>query len=115
MTDEQLIVAPEEAEAPKKGRRGGGAGRGGPGGPNRRPNPAEDGARQRVESEWEEKIIQVRRVTKVVKGGKKLSFRAVVAVGNGKGQVGVGIGKASEVIGAIQKGIVDGRKHLIHV
>ena len=47
---------------------------------------SEDPNRQREQSEWEEKIIQVRRVTKVVKGGKKLSFRAVVAVGNGKGQ-----------------------------
>ncbi len=74
-----------------------------------------DDSRQRVESDWEEKIIQVRRVTKVVKGGKKLSFRAVVVVGNGKGQVGVGIGKAAEVIGAIQKGVVDAKKHLINV
>ncbi len=71
--------------------------------------------RGRAESEWEEKIIQVRRVTKVVKGGKKLSFRAVVAVGNGKGQVGIGIGKAAEVIGAIQKGIVDAKKNLTSV
>src|SRR5271156_1006254 len=72
-----------------------------------------DEARPREQSEWEEKIIQVRRVTKVVKGGKKLSFRAVVVVGNSKGQVGVGIGKAAEVIGAIQKGVVDAKKSLI--
>jgi len=71
--------------------------------------------RDREQSEWEEKIIQVRRVTKVVKGGKKLSFRAVVAVGNNKGQVGIGIGKASEVIVAIQKGVADARKSLISV
>src|SRR5262249_39265111 len=45
----------------------------------------------------------------------KLSFRAVVAVGNGKGQVGIGIGKAAEVIVAIQKGVSDARKSLIHV
>ena len=72
-------------------------------------------ARQREQSEWEEKIIQVRRVTKVVKGGKKLSFRAVVAVGNSKGQVGVGVGKAAEVISAIQKGVVDAKKSLVKV
>lgn len=66
-------------------------------------------------SEWKEKVIQIRRVTKVVKGGKKLSFRAVVIVGNGKGQVGVGIGKSNEVIGAIQKGVAAGRKNLITV
>ena len=65
--------------------------------------------------EWIEKVVQIRRVTKVVKGGKKLSFRAVVIVGNAKGQVGVGVGKASEVISAIQKGIVDAKKSLITV
>lgn len=75
--------------------------------------PAEE--RPREQSDWEEKIIQVRRVTKVVKGGKKLSFRAVVAVGNGKGQVGVGVGKAAEVIGAIQKGVSDAKKSLVSV
>lgn len=75
----------------------------------------DENKRERVESEWEEKVIQVRRVTKVVKGGKKLSFRAVVAVGNGKGQVGIGVGKASEVISAIQKGVVDARKSLVTV
>lgn len=65
--------------------------------------------------EWIEKVVQIRRVTKVVKGGKKLSFRAVVIVGNAKGQVGVGVGKATEVIGAIQKGVVDAKKSLITV
>lgn len=80
---------------------------------NRRPDG--ENKRERIESEWEEKVIQVRRVTKVVKGGKKLSFRAVVAVGNGKGQVGIGVGKASEVISAIQKGVVDARKSLVTV
>jgi len=42
------------------------------------------------ESEWQERVVQIRRVTKVVKGGKKLSFRAIVVVGNERGQVGVG-------------------------
>lgn len=65
--------------------------------------------------EWIEKVVQIRRVTKVVKGGKKLSFRAVVIAGNAKGQVGVGVGKAAEVIGAIQKGIVDAKKNAITV
>ncbi len=67
------------------------------------------------ESEWKEQVVQIRRVTKVVKGGKKLSFRAIVVVGNQKGQVGVGCAKASEVIIAIQKAIADGRKNLINV
>jgi len=70
---------------------------------------------QAPQSEWKEQVVQVRRVTKVVKGGKKLSFRAVVIVGNQKGQVGIGCAKASEVIIAIQKAIADGRKRLINV
>lgn len=67
------------------------------------------------QSEWSERVVQINRVTKVVKGGKKLSFRAVVIVGNKKGQVGVGCAKASEVIIAIQKAIADGRKNVINV
>ena len=53
------------------------------------------------ESEWKEQVVQIRRVTKVVKGGKKLSFRAFVIVGNQIGLVGVGCAKASEVFIAI--------------
>ena len=78
------------------------------GGPRRDREPAEP-------SEWQEKVIQIRRVTKVVKGGKKMSFRAIVAVGNQKGQVGNGVGKAAEVIVAIQKAIADAKKSLVTV
>ena len=67
------------------------------------------------ESEWQERVVQIRRVTKVVKGGKKLSFRAIVVVGNERGQVGVGVGKAGDVIGAVKKGVADGKKHLVDV
>lgn len=67
------------------------------------------------ETEWQERVVQIRRVTKVVKGGKKLSFRAIVVVGNEKGQVGVGVGKAADVIGAVKKGVADGKKHLVEV
>ena len=70
---------------------------------------------EKPQSEWTERVVQIRRVTKVVKGGKKLSFRAIVIVGNQKGQVGVGCAKASEVIIAIQKAIADGRKNLVTV
>ncbi|HIK56626.1 MAG TPA: 30S ribosomal protein S5 [Synechococcales cyanobacterium M55_K2018_004] len=66
-------------------------------------------------SDWQERVVQIRRVTKVVKGGKKLSFRAIVIVGNEKGQVGVGVGKAADVIGAVRKGVADGKKHLVEV
>ncbi len=64
---------------------------------------------------WQERVVQIRRVSKVVKGGKKLSFRAVVVVGNERGQVGVGIGKAGDVINAVRKGVTDGKKHLISI
>ena len=70
---------------------------------------------EKPESEWKEQVVQISRVTKVVKGGKKLSFRAIVIVGNQKGQVGVGCAKAAEVIIAIQKAIADGRKNLATV
>lgn len=65
--------------------------------------------------QWEEKVIQVKRVTKVVKGGKKLSFRALTIIGNDNGQVGVGIGKASDVINAVKKGVADAKKNIICV
>ena len=68
-----------------------------------------------VESEWKEQVVQIRRVTKVVKGGKKLSFRAIVIVGNKKGAVGMGVAKAAEVIIAIQKAVADARKNLVNV
>ena len=67
------------------------------------------------ESTWQERVVQIRRVSKVVKGGKKLSFRAIVIVGNERGQVGVGVGKASDVIGAVKKGVADGKKQLVDV
>ncbi|MGB3533939.1 MAG: 30S ribosomal protein S5 [Microcoleaceae cyanobacterium] len=67
------------------------------------------------DTEWQERVVQIRRVTKVVKGGKKLSFRAIVIVGNERGQVGVGVGKAADVIGAVKKGVADGRKNVISV
>ncbi len=74
-----------------------------------------ENAEEKPQSEWTERVVQISRVTKVVKGGKKLSFRAIVIVGNQKGQVGVGCAKASEVIIAIQKAIADGRKNLVTV
>ena len=55
-------------------------------------------------SEWLERVVAIERVTKVVKGGKKMSFRAVIVVGNEQGKVGVGVGKAGDVITAVRKG-----------
>lgn len=71
--------------------------------------------KNKEETRWEEKVVQVKRVTKVVKGGKKLSFRAVLVIGNEKGQIGVGVGKASDVIGAVKKGVTDAKKHIIYI
>nr|GMD47705.1 30S ribosomal protein S5, chloroplastic [Ipomoea batatas] len=64
---------------------------------------------------FDERVVQVRRVTKVVKGGKQLHFRAVVVVGDKKGQVGVGVGKAKEVIAAVQKSALNARRNIITV
>jgi small subunit ribosomal protein S5 len=66
-------------------------------------------------SEWSNRVVGIERVTKVVKGGKKMSFRAIIVVGNEQGKVGVGVGKAGDVRTAIQKGITDGKKHFITV
>lgn len=70
---------------------------------------------QKTKSEWVERVVSIQRVTKVVKGGKKMSFRAVIVIGNEQGKVGVGVGKAGDVITAVRKGVTDGKKNLISV
>ena len=64
---------------------------------------------------YEEKIVQIKRVTKVVKGGKKMTFRAIVIIGDNKRKVGVGIGRADDVNLAIDKAILNGKKNLVSV
>lgn len=71
--------------------------------------------KEKVKDGLDERVIQVRRVTKVVKGGKQLNFRAIVVVGDKKGNVGVGVGKATEVVTAVQKSAVNARRNLITV
>jgi len=71
--------------------------------------------RQREESEFEDKVIHINRCAKVVKGGRRFSFAAIVVVGDKKGQVGVGLGKAGEVPEAIKKAGKQAKKNMMKI
>lgn len=70
---------------------------------------------QRKKSDYNDRLLEVRRVTRVMAGGKRFSFRAAVVVGDGKGRVGFGLGKGLDVVGSIEKAKRQGEKNLITV
>ncbi|HWA64645.1 MAG TPA: 30S ribosomal protein S5 [Candidatus Paceibacterota bacterium] len=86
-------------------------GRGGRGGMRRGRGPQGD----RPKSEFDQKVLELARVSRVTKGGKRFSFRSTVVIGDGKGRVGVGMAKGKDVAQAVQKGVNQARKNLITI
>lgn len=83
--------------------------------PDRKKNDRRSNRPRREPSEYEDVTLAIDRVTRVVKGGRRMRFRAVVVLGNRKGKVGIGTGKAGEVQAAIQKAQRDAKRHLLIV
>jgi small subunit ribosomal protein S5 len=100
---------------PGQGGRGGGPG--GPGGRGRdnRGGAGRGGGRGGRDSEFQDRVVEIRRVAKVVKGGRRFNFSALVVVGDGKGRVGAGLGKANTVPAAIQKGQDRAKRNMFQV
>lgn len=73
------------------------------------------GSRERVKPEFEQKVVDIRRVTRVVSGGRRFSFSVALIAGNRKGSVGVGVGKSANTVAAIEKAGRDAKKHMIKV
>ena len=74
-----------------------------------------DRKQRREETDLQERVVYIHRVSKTVKGGRRMSLLALVVVGDGKGNVGIGMGKSAEVPLAIQKGVEDAKKNMFHV
>ncbi len=102
-------TAQDEAKEGFRGRRGAG-------GDKRKERRPRRGARpERVRPEFDQKIISIRRVTRVMAGGRRFSFSVAIVIGDRRGKVGVGIGKAGDTQAAIEKAIRDAKKHMITV
>nr|WP_309736683.1 30S ribosomal protein S5 [Microbacterium sp. SORGH_AS_0428] len=108
MTDATQAAATETApaEREREPRRGG---------RERNANQRDRGSRDRSESQFLERVVTINRVSKVVKGGRRFSFTALVVVGDGNGVVGVGYGKAREVPLAISKGVEEAKRNFFRV
>lgn len=82
---------------------------------NERPRRPRRGAKPRERREFDQKIVNIRRVTRVVAGGRRFSFSVAIVIGDKKGRVGVGVGKAGDTALAIEKATRDAKKHMITV
>ncbi len=117
----QSTPAPQQTpggfQGAPRGRRPGGPGQGADGQREFRKNPRRFGGRQEVKAkpEFDQKIIDIRRVTRVVAGGRRFSFSVALVAGDRKGSVGVGLGKAGDTSLAIEKALKNAKKNLVKV
>lgn len=113
--EEKRMTASNPQQAAEQFMRRGSGGGGSGGGPRGGGQRGRRGGRDAEKSEYEEEVLQIDRVTRVVKGGRRLRFRATVVIGNKNGKVGLGIGKSTEVVGAIKKAIHQAKKNILVV